>query len=263
MNWDTSHTQRISEKYVYRYISFEKLIDFLKTGSLWFARMDTFEDNLEGFSPLEISELMLMFQKIPFEFRKGELWEEWSQKRKLKLQSIREKLIPVQASNFVNCWILGNTESIGMWDLYGRNGFCIRFKRKVLQNLIKSRIKFQTETFSPSDLLVAGKVNYQDYEQMIWNEKENLLKYAGFRKHIAFKHEDEYRIIIRSKSIKELGIYYSLGKIEIVKFNILASPRMKEYQRITYQDIIWKYQPKLELEESKLKPWLEFKNMEF
>ena len=48
MKWDTCHTQGIKLKYVYRYISFEKLIHFLETNSLFFSRMDKFEDNLEA-----------------------------------------------------------------------------------------------------------------------------------------------------------------------------------------------------------------------
>jgi hypothetical protein len=51
MKWETYHTKEINQKYVYRYLTLEKLVDFLETGELYLTRLDKFEDNLENISP--------------------------------------------------------------------------------------------------------------------------------------------------------------------------------------------------------------------
>ena len=65
MNWDTYHTKNISEKYVYRYVTIEKLIDFLVTNSIYLARLDTFEDNFENIQPYDINQLRFFYLEKP------------------------------------------------------------------------------------------------------------------------------------------------------------------------------------------------------
>ena len=60
MKFKTIHTQKINEKYVYRYLTIDKLIDFFDTNCLYLARLDTFEDNLENIEPFDIIELRFL-----------------------------------------------------------------------------------------------------------------------------------------------------------------------------------------------------------
>lgn len=268
MNWDTYNTKSIKSKYLYRYITLEKLIHFFNTGSLYFARMDSFEDNLEGINPNDIVQLILNLIPVPpKELRSDEIYHSvWENTQKIRfnnLINLQKTLNEKQKKSFVSCWFLGDTESIGMWDLYAKDGFLIRFERLSLQKLVKAKLKSQQIDYGDSDLLVAGKVKYQDFEKIAWTNEGSLIKYSGFRKHEAFKHEEEYRFIIHKSNPPENGIIYKLDEIDNLEFKLYANPRMSSFTFNTYSNILKKYNLKHELNESMLKQWLEFKNMKF
>jgi len=268
MKWDTYNTLSIKSKYLYRYVSLEKLLHFLRTGTLYFSRMDRFEDNLEGIVPSEITKLIFnMFPVPPKEERNSVISdEEWGQIEYNGVQNLRnlqETLRVKQKKSFVSCWFLGNTESIGMWDLYAKEGFLIRFDRKNLQKLVKSKIKKQSIQHEETDLLVAGKVKYQDFQQIPLKEKESSIIYSGFRKHEAFKHEEEYRFILHKSNPLDDGLEYNLEEIDNLDFKLFTNPRMSTFTYNAYSDLLTKYTLKHKLNESMLKQWLEFKNMNF
>jgi hypothetical protein len=64
MKWNTYHTKEIKEKYVYRYLTIEKLVDFLETNSIYLSRLDKFEDNLENIEPYDINELKVRSETL-------------------------------------------------------------------------------------------------------------------------------------------------------------------------------------------------------
>jgi len=273
MKWDETYVKDIKAKYVYRYLSLEKLIDFLETGSLYFARLDRFEDNLEGILAPEVLTLTVNLKPLPsVESRNPSIphdqWETIEHDRVENLHHIQTNLINKQRERFVNCWFLGDNESIGMWDLYAQNGFLIKFRKEELQDVIRSKMNNQKMNnqkmkFIESDLLAVGKVSYNDYDDVFIEQFGNERELRGFRKHIAFQHEEEYRIIIHSKEVSDNHIVYDLGDLKKLKFELYANPRMGELSYKTYKGIIKNYTKHHSLKKSKLKPWLEFKNMQF
>lgn len=269
IDWQTYHTKNIKSKYLYRHVSIEKLISFLNTGDLYFARMDSFEDNLEGVIPYDIVELLANYDDLPsLEERNPEIskeiWKDIENHRAGKLTKLQESLLNRQKERFVSCWFLSDTESIAMWDLYATGGFLIRFDRQYLQGLVKTRKDLQEKIPEDSnDLLVAGRVRYQNFNELHLDEDGKRLKYSGFRKHVAFKHEAEYRFILHKKEYNSNGVFYSLGDINELEFDLLANPRMEAFTLSTYNDIIKKYNSKFQLKESELKPWLHFKETTF
>lgn len=265
MKWETSHTIKITEKYVYRYLTIEKLIDFLETNSIYLARLDTFEDNLENIEPYDITQLKLQYLSKP-ENANPEIsdstWEELIIKGKNRIKEIQSYLIEKQKKRFVSCWILNDVESFGMWDTYGKSGFAIRFERKYFQKIIQDSINLQIEPTSKIDLLVVGKVFYQNFEKMYLNEKESLMKFSAFRKHLSFRHESEFRIVgFTNESENETGLRFKLPHIETLEFEIFANPRLSPFQFQQYQNIISKYSKTKRLKMSELKNWLEFRNL--
>jgi len=268
MKWDETYTKDIKAKYVYRYLSLEKLIHFLETGSLYFARLDRFEDNLEGILAPEVLTLTVKLKSLPsIESRNPSIssdeWETLEHDRVENLLHIQTKLINKQRERFVNCWFLGENESIGMWDLYAQNGFMIKLEKDELQNAIKLKINDQKVKFIDGDLVAVGKVSYNDYDKVFFEQFGNEKELRGFRKHIAFQHEEEYRIIIHSREIETNYIIYDLGDLNKLKFELYAHPRMSELSFKTYKGIIKNYTKDHQLQKSRLKPWLEFKNMQF
>lgn len=263
MKWESYHTKGITEKYVYRYLTIEKLVDFLLSNSIYLARLDTFEDNFENMEPYFINELRHFIYVKKIENANPEIpestWDEVINNGKSRFREIQEYVIQQQKKRFVSCWILNDVESFGMWDLYGRSGFAIRFEREYFQNLIKESITLQEDS-NEIDLLVGGKVIYQNFDNMLTNEEESLIKFSAFRKHLSFKHESEYRIIgFTNNSSNQLGLRYKLPNINTLKFDIIANPRLTSFQFLQYQNIIEKYLPENKLKESGLKLWLEFR----
>jgi hypothetical protein len=269
MTWKTYHTRGIKQKYVYRYVTIEKLVDFLETNSLFLSRLDKFEDNLENIEPYDINELKFRTKTLSKpENANPEIpennWTQIIQNNKTELRAIQEKLTKQQKHRFVTCWILNDTESFAMWDIYGKAGFAIRFERKYFQKLIKNSIKLQEEPTSKIDLLVAGVVQYQNFNEMLFKEEESLLKYSVFRKHQAFNHEKEFRIIGFMNEILEIpGLKYKLPDINDLEFELIANPRLDPFQFKKYSGIVSKYSKKHTLKESELKIWLDFRNTNY
>mgnify|MGYP003393024045 CR=1 FL=1 len=265
MKWETHHTKTITEKYVYRYLTIEKLVDFLDTNSIYLSRLDTFEDNLENIEPYDINQLKFLILSKPDDANSeiSELsWEETIEKSKIKFKQIQNYLIDKQKKRFVSCWILGDVESFGMWDTYGKSGFVIRFDRKYFQKIIHESIKIQTEPTNKIDFLVVGKVFYQNFEKMLIKEKESLLRFSAFRKHLSFMHESEYRVVgFTNENEDEIGLRFKLPDIETLDFEIFSNPRLTSFQFQQYKKIIEKYITTKKLKESELKNWLEFRNL--
>lgn len=265
MKWETNHTIKITEKYVYRYLTIEKLIDFLDTNSIFLARLDTFEDNLENIEPFDITQLKLLYLSKPENANpeiSDSIWDEMIKKGKNRIKEIQDCLIEKQKNRFVSCWILSDVESFGMWDTYGKSGFAIRFDRKYFQKIIQNSINLQIEPTSKIDLLVVGKVFYQNFDKMHLIEKESLMRYSAFRKHLSFKHESEFRIVgFTNESEDEIGMRFKLPSIETLEFEIFANPRLSSFQFQQYKKIISKYSKTKTLKESELKNWLEFRNL--
>lgn len=270
MKWDTYNTKRIDQKYVYRYLTIEKLVDFLDSGELYLTRLDQFEDNLENISPFYINELrirskLLSKPRHPNPEIPEHHWDHLIQNNKTELSQIQKRLKQQQMLRYVSCWILSDVESFAMWDIYGKSGFVIRFEREYFQNLIRDSIELQTKQTSIIDLLVAGKVKYQDFNEMMTKEKESLLKFSAFRKHLSFAHESEYRIVgfTNEMTIDCPGLRYRLGDLDKLNFDIIANPRLNSFQFVKYKSILSKYSNNHPLKESSLKVWLEFRNIKY
>lgn len=267
MKFETYHTKTLDERYVYRYLTIDKLIDFLDTNSLYLARLDTFEDNLENIEPYDIIELKFLISTKPIDASPAineKKWDEIIDNNKKQLLKIQNNLIEKQKKRFVSCWILSDVESFGMWDTYGKEGFVIRFNRDYFEKIIKESISAQTEPTSKIDLLFVGKVLYQDFEKMLHNEEKSIIEYSAFRKHLSFVHESEYRIVGFTNNVEnEIGLRYKLPNIEELDFEIFANPRFTNFQFQQYSKILEKYTKLKKLKNSELKIFLEFRNLKY
>ncbi len=109
IHWDTYHTNDIKEKYLFRFLDVYRLIDFLESGSLYFARMDGFDDKFEGISVYDIIRTIAWSQiweghpdlnkSIP-----EKEWEKIFKSRRNNLIEIKENQKQRQKRHFVNCW---------------------------------------------------------------------------------------------------------------------------------------------------------------
>ncbi len=268
MKWELINpSESIRERYVYRYLSLEKLIHFLSEESLYLTRLDKFDDHLEGISPFDVNELRIRQEGPTLSMlAKRQMiysWEALINENTRAISRIKRKVLRHQKTRFVSCWILGDVESIGMWDLYGNNGFALRFEVANFIRTIKASTEIQKGKSKKLNQVAVGKVVYKNFDEVLDKEEEQFLKYSVFRKHLAFRHENEFRVVgFQDNMRKDDGISFLLPKLDELSFDILAHPKMTTLQFKTYKDILSLYSKKHLLQESNLKIWLELRNQE-
>jgi hypothetical protein len=158
---------------LWRYMDFAKFIEMVESRTLWFVRIDHLDDPLEGtHTDAELAHI-----------------------RKNLIKKRAEQLIDVfrsaRSSLYVNCWRSGSTESLAMWDLYGKGSGIIAVKSTV------GRIRESIITYDKP--VYISKVKYVG-----WNDAPGLdnVLVASSRKDLCYQHESEVRVIISEESTK-------------------------------------------------------------
>lgn len=164
---------------IWRYIDFTKLVDLLNSESLYFTRLDRFNDIFEGSVPLKTAE----YRRIPIrQVIVDGIEIESSQDVKHHEESEKK----YRENYGVNCWHMNDHESAAMWKLYlkSNEGIAIQSNYTRLNNVLKK---------SKFDFFI-GTVNYIDYEN------DNIIFENSFmpivHKRKSFLHENELRAII-------------------------------------------------------------------
>ena len=210
-------------------MSFEKFVNMLATGSLFFSRADKYDDKFEGYIP----ELIMRYYKSA---------------------GIR---IDPELRQYImcNCWHHGDEESMAMWDKYHlhNNGIAIK---TTMVNLKRSLPQDEPDIF-------IGKVDYESIENQNQIEMpediENLLYYPYFHKRKPFKYEQEMRAIIDIASIPrdnpyEFGKHLEINVQTLIGENneVIVSPHADEWIAGTLELIVERYEFRFPVNRSKL-----------
>ena len=168
---------------LWRYMSFEKFVDILATGSLFFTRADKYDDKFEGYIPKSATlphkpEVKPIVNRID--------------------SNLRQYIM-------CNCWHKGKEESMAMWDKYHlrSSGIAIKTNMGNLKNSLPDK---------PNVFI--GKIKYIENHNQIdipIDDVENFLHYPYFYKRKPFEYEHEVRVIIDIASISR-DVSYEFGK---------------------------------------------------
>lgn len=231
MRWISYHTKKVSEKYLFRFLSPQNLNRFLESGDLWFSRADKFGDKMECVLISDLEKDSPDFEKI-----------ERRKKRTL-----------------INCWHLADEESLAMWDTYSKNAeerrvFAIRFRRDDLTDLVASSpINL---THSEIKRRIYGKVSYKNLLSSAELTKKKV-KFNAFRKESAFKYESEYRFVIQmNHEFRADGFNYAIGDSAKLPFKILINPLLPSGIYIKLKQKLLDGEHSEKIRESKLVKWL-------
>jgi hypothetical protein len=181
---------------VWRYMDFTKFVSLLEEKALFFPRLSTLSDPMEGFLTQPTVE---KFRNIP----DGLTSEESARRR-----AIGEHNLGVMRMGrnllFVSSWHMNNHESVAMWDLYLKSGEGVAIQSTV-GRMIKS---FDCN----NDKVYVGQVQYLDYrkQEIPWNN----VFYLALHKRKSFEHERELRALVMSPD-------NSPGKLVCVDLNSL------------------------------------------
>lgn len=127
---------------LWRYMSYSKFQDLLTTSSLYFSRIDCFEDKLEATMPNGSHD---------FARRTENPWQAF------ELYNVEEQLRILGTTVFANCWHINDSENPDMWKNYvttqGNEGIAIK---TTFENLSKC--------FKTNRTLTNVRMKYIDYK---------------------------------------------------------------------------------------------------
>lgn len=189
---------------LWRYMDFAKFVQMLESRALWFTRLDQLEDPLEG-SHTD-AELAGIRKKVD----------------KNRASQLIRLFRAARRAVFVNCWRSGSTESLAMWDLYGKGSGIVAVKSTV------GRLKRAVASLEESVFI--SKARYFD-----WNYAPGLdnVLVACSRKDLSYQHESEVRALILDASAKpgakqKLGIAAPID-IDGLITEIIVGPREQKW----------------------------------
>lgn len=162
------------ETILWRYLNFVKLLDIFERRLLWFARVDMFEDPLEG-THTDAEVEYLRAQPPP--------------SAPMKDFTLEKQYVGItrmyRETMFVKCWRAAESESMAMWDIYGKGSGVLAIKSTV------GRLKEVLSTY-PRKVFI-GRVKYVDWSKIAWNL--NALAMV-MRKDRSYEHEQELRAVL-------------------------------------------------------------------
>jgi len=166
---------------LWRYMAFDRLQQFLETEQLWFARLDQFDDPLEG---------TLTDGEISF--------EPPSDAHALQLRDATSDPIAqmMRHTAYVQCWRMG-AESMAMWNLYGKTQDSVAVTTTV--GLLKHQLAKDIRS------VYMAEIEYVD-----WNEPRILKGVFDpvLRKIEGYEHESEMRLFFWNVAgLRPDGVY--------------------------------------------------------
>ena len=229
MKFQKANELPIPEKeYLWQYLDLHEFLYFLLEQKLFFKRLDKLSDPNEGVPYKYL--IALHGTKSPG----GENWEKYREK-------LWNDLVPqYQKGQFVNCWYLGNRESVAMWNLYsGPSGFEINIVANQLINHVKKKV-LEVEN-SIYEKMLYGLVDYRNLNPFDLNEYyQNIQSYegeeTGVKKDKSYDHEREFRFWAvlphGINKMEEPPEYFQLdiSPVEEISFQIIHHPEMKPWQ---------------------------------
>ena len=173
----TSHrnlTTPAEDTVLWRYSDFAKFMDLIERRKLWFSRADKFDDPLEG----TFTDAERAYFRSPHFAASMPAFKGMAIDHSRIAQTQRE-------TTFVDCWREGKSESMAMWDIYGKGSGVVA---------IKSTVGLLKEAFAPYKWNVyVSRVRYIDWNDGGWDG--NALTLCS-RKDISYSHESEVRAMI-------------------------------------------------------------------
>ena len=213
-----------------RYMDLPKLLDLLRTGSLYLRRADGFPDRLEGalFPALRAS-LDEAHQRgqtdgnADYFYRRGRL------------------------GNFVSCWSIGAKDNMALWQLYGGLKSSVAITTTV-ERLIKVALSW-------GENALLHRVNYVDHLRVrtwVIGRYTDVLRY----KNEAYRYERELRLILPRQGTNwernPAGIRLPVPNLGDLIRSIVVAPESEPWFYEAVRDLCSKYKLAAPVRQSKL-----------
>lgn len=177
---------------VWRYFDFPKFVWLLEKRSLYFSRADLLGDPLEGSFTMAYAADQRTLLSCPPDGVTSEELQDILRHNKTFFAKSSEDI-------YVNCWHLGDHESMAMWQGYGGGpyGVAIRSTYGALDAALPSSFGD-----APATPILLGRVRYFDYSSVTERIPKAYNAFSRFTcKHIAYQHEKEIRALFMYPNI--------------------------------------------------------------
>ena len=260
---------------LYRYLTIDKLMDFLMNTRITLSQLENVEDRLEGTT---VPHLLLNLASASNEeslntLTDGMFTVQVSPNERNVLRRQREEF---QRLSYASCWYVDDHESVAMWQLYSRrDSVAIRIPFKALDEQLNGG------HFEPSinriQCLKYGKVQYAKFNNI--SELRQLTAdpdLQGFLKDRGYQHEREFRLVLRRENSEpnkieqkpgvliehtnQMGLHLNIRAIHLLltnfrsmPFEIVFHPQCPDWHRKNVVAILEKWDLPFRAQESMLK----------
>lgn len=262
-------------EFLYRYVTIDKLMDFLMNARVTLSQLRNVGDRLEGTTVRHL--LLNLASQSDEDFLNtktgGMFTVQVSANKRNELWKQRDDF---QRLSYASCWYVDNHESVAMWQLYSRrDSVAIRIPFKALDEQLSGG------HFEPSlnhiECLKYGKVQYAKFNNI--DELRSLPDAAdlqGFLKDRGYQHEKEFRLVVtiefsEAKHIEQkpgvliehgnrLEKHLNIGAVHLkllnfssLPFEIIFHPQCPDWHRPNVVRILEKWNLPFKPQESALK----------
>lgn len=190
-----SHSVPAPEAKLWRYMDLSKFLSLLEDSSLYFTRLDHFDDLFEGALGYQHNEKAwvnrnLTIREKIMQGEKGNMNDnDYKEYVRNHFNEVRKREQIYRRCKYVNCWHVSDCESEAMWKLYTRDnkqGIAIQTTLERLYNAIRGNCN-----------LDFGLINYIDFNEYNNGKSDNVfgLDSAIWCKRKSFAHEAEFRVV--------------------------------------------------------------------
>jgi hypothetical protein len=191
---------------IWRYLTYFKFEDLIKSHSLYFTRLDQFPDKLEGVSPYSCIKAILADKQKNEEQRR-----EAFRLYKIRMENNRKV-------GFACCWHINDEINYDMWENYGQNStdsICIETNVNRLKKVLeKSQLPFLEEPV-------------QYFDEPYFNQ--NAYWFPSLFKRGNFKYEREFRSILFVHGFDIKGVKININPAELIRRIYIHPNASKEF----------------------------------
>lgn len=220
---------------LWRYMDLSKFLSLLEDSSLFFTRIDHFQDAFEGslgckqnedaWVRYEISKretfLTIENKEKGIEMDNSEIHAQAEE----NFANFRRRLNNWRTMHHVSCWYQSDTESEAMWNLYTRDS-----KQGIAIQTTFDRL-YQTLPAIPQvDFGMVNYIDYNKYNNGTSKEQFDIFD-AVWYKRKSFEHEKEFRAVItdeRSPACRDWNKTIHIDLMKLIE-NIYISPTVDEW----------------------------------
>jgi hypothetical protein len=223
---------------VWRYFDLPKFISLLQHGGLYFCRADLLGDRFEGsVTRAKQKNIEAIIARCP----------EGDEREKMRTEVLRSSSFfsNLRMTMYVNCWHLGDHESMAMWKGYGAGSHGVAISSNVsrLEDLIPEHYDSKYQATN----IYIGKVKYVDLtSEVIQIPNTNNVYGPLICKSIVHEHERELRAIFWYPQAATAGRLIESGHfvpVDLKKLieRVIVSPLAEDWFRTLICDLCKRY----------------------